>query len=275
MTPERPPLTDRTALARNRERALRMGDDGFFLHRLAQDEIKERLALVKKSFTKPALVTGFAEIWDGTVPAAHVFADQEALGLRPRAHDLVVHAMALHWADDPLGQIIQSARALRPDGLFLACLFGGQTLQELRIALAEAEAEISGGLSPRILPMAEIRDLGGLLQRAGLALPVADLVSRKAAYPDMFALMHDLRAMGEGNALAARSRAGPRRAVLDRAAEIYQQNYPAAAGIVASFDIIFLSGWAPHSDQPRPLRPGSATHSLDQALERAKSTPRD
>ncbi len=275
MTETRPRLTDRAALARNRARAAAGDGDAMFLHALARDEIKERLELVNRTFTKPAIVTGFPAFWVDLVPDAVVVPDDDVLTLTPGAHDLVIHAMGLHWADDPLGQIIQSARALQPDGLFLACLFGGQTLYELRGSLAEAEAAVTGGLSPRVVPMAEIRDLGGLLQRAGLALPVADAVGQAVTYGDAFRLMRDLRAMGEGNAMAARLRRPTRRAVLMQAADLYARNFSTDTGIAASFDLIFLSGWSPHPDQPKPLRPGSASHSLAEALDRAKSSRGD
>jgi SAM-dependent methyltransferase len=187
--------------------------------------------------------------------------------LDPGAHDLVIHALALHWADDPVGQLVQCRRALNPDGLFLGMGLGGQTLAELRAALAEAETQLSGGLSPRVLPMGEIRDLGALLQRAGFALPVADSVPLNASYADAFALMHDLRAMGETNALAARHRAIPSRALFPTMAACYNTSFPAPDGrIRATFEIIALTGWAPAETQPRALRPGSAGMRLADAL---------
>jgi ferrochelatase len=161
-----PTLTDRDALARNRRRAGATAAD--FLHRAAQDEIQERLNEVNRTFTAPAIVAGH-DLWSGFLPGAARVADRDLLDLTPAAHDLVIHGLCLHWANDPVGQLIQSLRALRPDGLFIAAMFGGQTLHELRGALAEAESRLTGGLSPRVLPMAEIRDLGGLLQRAGFA----------------------------------------------------------------------------------------------------------
>ena len=199
-----PKLTDRATLIRNRARAARA--PALFLQEEAALEVKDRLELVNRSFTKPAVVTGFPQLWKSVLPDAQIVADNEVLELEESAHDLVIHALALHWSSDPVGQLIQARRALRPDGLCLVSLFGGQTLHELRSALAEAEVRVTGGLSPRVLPMGEIRDLGGLLQRAGLALPVADSISLTASYSDAFALMRDLRAMGEGNALHARLR---------------------------------------------------------------------
>lgn len=270
-------LTDRTALERFRTRAARggFGPPADFLHAEAAAEIEERLAEVNRSFTRPAIVTGWPALWARlaagrlarSVPAPRIVADAPVLDLASGAHDLILHAMALHWADDPVGQLIQCRRALAPDGLLIAVLPGGQTLATLRACLAEAEVALTGGLSPRVLPMGEIRDLGGLLQRAGLALPVADSLPLTASYADARALMRDLRAMGEGNALAARHRRPPPRRLFEAAARAYAQAAPAPGGRVsARFELIFLTGWAPHPDQPQPLRPGSAQARLAEAL---------
>lgn len=263
-----PILTDRPALLRQRSRAT-----AFFLHEEVAAETQERLAEVNKTFTSPAVVTPFPQLWPdypATTP------DNDTLALEPGAHDLVVHALCLHWANDPVGQLVQCRRALRPDGLFLGFLFGGQTLHELRACLAQAESETTGGLSPRVLPMAEIRDLGGLLQRAGFSLPVADSFTKTVIYPDALALMRDLRAMGEANALAARLRRPTRRAVFTRAAELYAQHHALPDGrIKATFEVIGLTGWAPHESQQKPLRPGSAAQRLADALNTAELPLRD
>ncbi|QIE46125.1 methyltransferase domain-containing protein [Pseudohalocynthiibacter aestuariivivens] len=260
-----PPLTDRAALIRNRTRAARAPAD--FLHLAAVDEINDRLAMVNKSFTAPAIVSGFPTFWQAAFPDALSVTDDETLDLTPGAHDLVIHAMSLHWANDPVGQIIQCRRALRPDGLLLVALFGGETLHQLRAALAQAESDITGGLSPRVAPMGEIRDLGALLQRGGLALPVADTVPFTVSYANTSALMHDLRAMGETSALSARPRHFTRRTVLERAEHYYRQSFGTADGrIPATFDMVFLTGWAPDASQPKPLRPGSAAARLAEAL---------
>lgn len=266
MTP--PILTDRAALARNRARAT-----VFFLQEEARDEIQERLTEVNRTFTAPVVVSGFPALW----PDFPVVADEETLALRESAHDLVIHALALHWANDPVGQLVQCRRALQADGLFIGLMFGGQTLHELRACLAEAEAEVTGGLSPRVLPMGEIRELGALLQRAGFALPVADSFTKTVLYRDAFHLMADLQAMGEGNALMARLRRPTRRAVLARAAALYQDRFAGPDGrIPATFEIIALTGWAPHDSQQKPLRPGSATARLAEALHAAeRPLPRD
>lgn len=261
-----PPLTDRPALTRQRARALR-GQPALFLHDDAACEIQERLVEVNRSFTDIAVITPFPQVWAPRLPQARILADDEVLDLPPAGQDLVIHALCLHWANDPVGQLIQCRRALRPDGLFLGVLFGGRTLAELRAVLAEAEAAETGGLSPRVLPMAEIRDLGGLLQRAGFALPVADSVLRRVTYRDARHLMADLRAMGETSALAARPRRFTRRGVLARAQAGYAAAYPAGDGrIAASFEMIHLAGWAPHDSQQKPRRPGSALTRLAEAL---------
>ncbi|KAF0676350.1 SAM-dependent methyltransferase [Profundibacterium mesophilum] len=263
MTPDT--LTDRPALERMRRRHR---DSGLFLHREALAEVEERLSEVNRSFTSQAVVTGFPDFWRAARPQARIVPDTDRIELSPGAHDLVIHAFGLHWADDPVGQLIQSRRALRPDGLFMGVAFGGQTLNELRTALAAAEIELRGGLSPRIAPMAEIRDLGGLLQRAGLALPVADSLPLRVDYADLPGLMRDLRDMGERNVLAARDRRVPPRALFARAAEIYEAQTGARPGgrITATFELIFLTGWAPDESQQKPLRPGSAAARLADAL---------
>lgn len=266
--PAPPRLTDRAALVRQRARADRQGRE-HWLDALVLTEIEDRLAAVNRGFTSPAVVTGVLGFWAAAMPAARVVPDDAVLALEPGAHDLVIHALALHWADDPVGQIVQCARALQPDGLFIAALPGGRTLAPLREALAEAETALTGGLSPRIAPMGEIRDLGALLARGGLALPVADQVTQAVSYPGLMALARDLRAMGETNALDRRLRRFTRRGVLAAAAEILEQNAadPQEPGrILLGLDLIFLTGWAPADSQPRPLRPGSARMRLADAL---------
>ncbi|MEL6562857.1 MAG: methyltransferase domain-containing protein [Pseudomonadota bacterium] len=255
-------LTDPHALARNRARA---DTAALFLQDAARDELQDRVGMVNKPFRSTAVVTGFPHVWaQGDVT---LVPEAEVLDLAPQTHDLVMHSLGLHWANDPVGQLIQCRRALKPDGLLLVASLGGQSLHELRACLAEAEIAVTGGLSPRIAPMAELRDLGALLQRAGLALPVADSVSLTVQYRDMWHLMRDLRDMGEGNALAARLRHPTRRAVFQRAADIYATAYPSdTGGITATFELIVLTGWAPDDSQPQPLRPGSATARLADAL---------
>ncbi|WP_172327733.1 methyltransferase domain-containing protein [Mangrovicoccus sp. HB161399] len=267
MTDAPVPLTDRAALRRARSRIA--GPDALFLHALARDGIEERLAMVKRTLTDAAVVTGHPQAWEGLRPGARIVEDAELLDLQPGSCDLVVHAMALHWAEDPVGQLVQCRRALRPDGLLLAVFPGGQTLAELRAALAEAEAAATGGLSPRVLPMGEIRQLGALLQRAGLALPVADAERHDVQYRSALHLMQDLRAMGETNALAARTRRFTRREVLLEAV----RRYPGAedGAVHATFELITLTGWCPDVSQPQPLRPGSAAARLADVLNVSES----
>lgn len=263
MTP--PKLTDRDQLLRNRARAARA--PAWFLHDEALVEVQERLEEVNRSFTAPAIVTGAPAFWARAFPGATVVADDDVLALAEGAHDLVIHALSLHWANDPVGQIVQARRALRPDGLFLGVLLGGRTLRELRAALAEAEAALTGGLSPRVAPMGEIRELGALLQRAGLALPVADSTIRTVSYATPFHLMRDLRAMGETNALSARRKTPPPKALFAKGARLYAAAFGAPDGrIPATFELIFLTGWAPDPSQQKPLRPGSAARRLADAL---------
>lgn len=193
--------------------------------------------------------------------------DEEALPFGPASFDLVVSNLSLHWVNDLPGALAQIRMALRPNGLFLAALFGGETLKELRACLLEAEMTEAGGVSPRVSPFADLRDAGALLQRAGFALPVADLDRITVTYETPVKLLHDLRDMGESNAVRERARGLARRNVLFRAAALYQERYGMADGRVpASFEVIYLHGWAPHPSQRKPLRPGAATTRLAAAL---------
>lgn len=245
------------------------------MHDLAIELTSERLSEVNKSFTKPAIVGWRAKEWAETLElSAQCAEDSDVLGLQPASHDLIIHAMGLHWTNDPVGQLIQMRRALTPDGMMLAVLFGGQTLHELRTCLAEAEAQVTGGISPHIAPMGEIRDLGALVQRAGFAMPVADSVSQNVSYSSTRAVAKDLRAMGESNALAQRHKRGLSRGTLRKTDDIYAKNFADADGRrLATFELIFLTGWAPHPDQQKPLRPGSAQSRLAAALNTVEENP--
>ena len=276
-----------TALTRQRlARAWRGTPPMFLLERVAEDML-DRLSAVKREFASivdlatpgPLLANALrAGLGNGTTqhlaPVAAalgycrgVVADPQALPLASGSCDLIISALALHTINDLPGTLAQIRRALRPDGLFLACLPGGQTLHELRHSFAAAEAEITGGASPRVAPFADLRDLGGLLQRAGLALPVTDVDNVTVRYASMLALMQDLRAMGATNNLVQRSRKPLRREVLMRAGAIYAENFADPDGRVrATFELIWLSGWAPHESQQKPLKPGSARMRLAQAL---------
>lgn len=260
-----PRLTDRKALELHRARAMQRPE--FFLLNEAAADLEERLAEVKKPFTKTAIVGGLHQPFEAILPGCVSVMDDEALSLGRSEYDLVVHAMALHWADDPVGQLVQSRLALKPDGLFIAVFFGGQSLHELRTALAQAEAKVSGGLSPRVLPMGDLRDLGGLLQRAGFALPVADNRTLKVRYKNLADLARDLRGMGETNALSNRHRSPANRRLFAEAEQQYRTHFSDDEGyLIATFELVFLTGWAPDESQPKPLRPGSATKRLSEAL---------
>lgn len=266
-------LIDVDALSHHRARATA---EGMFLQESAADEIKDRLSMVKRAFTRPAVVTPFSGVWKKHLPAARIVPDSDTLDLEPGAHDLVIHAMSLHWANDPVGQIIQCRRSLAPDGLMIAVLFGGQTLNELRSCIGQAEVELTGGLSPRVAPMGEIRDLGALLQRAGLALPVADSLTLTVEYRDALHLMQDLRKMGETNALAERQRKPAPRRLFAATNSLYSKHFSTPTRrLAATFEMVFLTGWAPDASQPQPLRPGSAKQRLADALKVPENPLRD
>jgi SAM-dependent methyltransferase len=285
-----PRLFDRKLLLERRARAARQSDLADFLLQRAAEDMAERLQGVQRDFARILILGAYsglltraiaaaAPVADfvvtaeastalmGRCPAPTVQADEEALPFRDGAFDLIASALSLQLVNDLPGALIQIRRALRPDGLFLGAVLGGATLQELREAFLQAELELEGGISPRVAPMADIREFGGLLQRAGFALPVVDSDLLTVTYVSPLALMRDLRAMGAGNALSERRKTPLRRATLLRAAELYAERYPAAGGRVrASFEIIHLSGWSPHEGQQKPLRPGSAKSRLADAL---------
>ena len=282
-------------LRQRRDRAARDWDRQAFLKREIAERLVERLDDVRRTFAlgldlgghgdevataladrttvgrlvRSDLGLAFARRADG--PA--VVADEEALPFAPQSFDLVLSAMSLHWVNDLPGTLIQVGRLLKPDGLFLGAMLGGGTLWQLRQALAAAESEIEGGLSPRVSPFADLRDAAGLLQRAGFALPVADGETIEVDYESALALMRDLGAMGEGNLVVERRRGLARRATLLRAAEIYGERFARPSGrVTASFEVLFLHGWAPHASQPKPLKPGSAAHRLAEALGTAEQS---
>ena len=196
-----------------------------------------------------------------------VIADEERLPFAPASLDLAVSLLSLHWTNDLVGALVQIRRALKPDGLFIGALYGGATLTELRQSLLAAEAELSDGAAPRVSPFANAQDGAGLLQRSGFALPVSDVDRLTVRYDHPLKLMADLRAMGEANALTDRSRRPLTRRVLARACEIYLERFAEPDGRApATFEIITLTGWAPHASQQTPLKPGSATMRLADAL---------
>ena len=264
---DRPALFDLNARSRAMARADRIGFADF-LHEAVAAEIEDRLREVNRTFTMPAIHGAQGARWKAWLGLnAHLVPEAEVLNLNDGTHDLIISALALHAANDPVGQLVQMRRALKPDGLLLATLFGGATLSQLRSALTAAESAETGGLAPRIAPMAELRDLGWLLQRAGLALPVADAVPFTVSYDTPLKLMADLRAMGETNCMTRRHRGGLRRGVLLRALETYFAEHAGTDGRVpAQFDVVVLTAWAPDASQPKPLRPGSAITRLADAL---------
>jgi len=260
-----------------------LGEATFLLDRVAED-MADRLAAVLRRFDVAvdlgtpgeAVREALARLGSiGTIIAVDamprrrpaVVADEEALPFGDGTLDLVVSALALHHVNDLPGTLVQIRRALKPDGLFVAALFGGETLTELRQSFAAAESEIDGGISPRVSPFADLRDLGALLQRAGFALPVTDVDRVSVRYDSAFELMGDLRRMGATNALMARRRQPLRRATVTRMAELYAQRFADGDGRVrATFEIVWLLGWAPHPSQQQPLRPGTAKSRLADAL---------
>jgi SAM-dependent methyltransferase len=280
-------LFDHALIDTNRLRALRSGPADFLLDIVAE-EFAERLSVIDRRFEKAVELHGHtgavarAIAVTGKVDAIErVESDRrfsaagepvtvsalETVPLEPQSVNLIVSPLALHLTNDTPGVFVQIRRALKPDGLFLAAIPGSGTLQELREVLLAAESEISGGASPRVIPFPDVRDVGALLQRGGFALPVTDKETYTVRYDSLFPLMKDLRAMGMANPLSGRSRRPLARSVLLRAAELYAERFSDPDGrIRATFSIIYVSGWAPHESQQKPLKPGSATMRLADAL---------
>jgi SAM-dependent methyltransferase len=298
MVSSHPLIFDRDLLRGRRRRAAALGPSTFLLDRVAED-LSDRLAAVLRRFdcavdlgtptdavrrvlaasgkvgsVIAADATSFfslphsrERVGEGADASLAVAADEEALPFRDASLDLVVSTLALQFVNDLPGTLVQIRRALKPDGLLLAALAGADTLTELRQAFAAAEAEIENGVSPRVAPFADIRDLGALLQRAGFALPVADVERLIVRYASPIALMKDLRRMGATNPLTERSRRPLKRATLARMMEVYGERFSDRDGrIRATFEIVWLSGWAPHAGQQKPLAPGSARQRLADAL---------
>jgi SAM-dependent methyltransferase len=258
------------------DRARRGGPVTFLLDRIRGD-LEERLQAVTRSFSDVADIWTPGELLRKPLPdrfqsVTRVDIDpSEALPLPPESLDLAVSALAFQFVNDLPGVLAQIRRALKPNGLLLAAMIGGDTLTELRQCFAEAEAECEGGVSPRVAPFADLRDVGALLQRAGLALPVTDVDRVVVRYDSAFALMADLRRMGATNILIERRHTPTRRTTMLRMAEIYSERFSDPDGrIRATFDVIWLSGWAPHESQQKPLKPGSAKASLEEAVKKAK-----
>lgn len=294
MSQDHPEIFDRALVRQRRQRATR-GFSGFdFLAQHVSDDFAERLSAINRSFVDTASLGGLPQTADlrtdllkgeaasftetDAVPARlratstnHFVtqADEEYLPFTPQSLDLIVAPLTLHWVNDLPGSFIQIRRSLKPDGLFLGAMFGGDTLTELRQCLSQAEIELSGGLSPRVSPQIDIRDLGHLLQRAEFTLPVTDTEILTVRYDTMFDLMRDLRGMGETNCLVERLKSFSRRDVFLRAAEIYASDFADPDGrLRATFQIHTATGWAEHASQQKPLKPGSAEASLAEVLGR-------
>ncbi len=285
-----PEIFDRSLV---RKRALRAGplvpENGFLFTRTTEDMV-DRLTAVNRSFPRaavcstdgPHLENLFQNLHDKDAErlirldlrtpgrnegALGLIADEETLPFGAGSLDLILSILSLHSVNDLPGALAQMRLALKPDGLFMAALLGGETLHELRTAFLEAESELEGGISPRVSPFADVRDMGGLLQRAGFALPVTDVDRIEVAYASPIALLQDLRAMGWTTALKDRRKTFLRRKTFFRMMEIYTNRFTNKEGKVeATFDIIHLTGWAPHESQQKPLRPGSAKVRLADAL---------
>ncbi len=279
-------IFDERQIAANRKRALAIGDESAaFLLNIVADELAERLAAVEREFPQAVEMHGFTgvtaqkllqtgkvgsfqrvETATAAIDGCET-ASLEEIPLAPQSVNLVISPLAAHLTNDTPGFFIQALRALKPDGLFMAAIPGAGTLAELREVLLVAEEELYGGASARVIPFADLRDLGGLLQRAGFALPVVDAENYTVRYDSLFPLMRDLRHMGMSNPLAGRSRKPVSRRFFMRAAEIYAERFSDPDGrIRATFSVIYLSGWSPHESQQKPLKPGSARTSLAEAL---------
>ena len=290
-------IFDRAALRRHRLRAMPGFADHDFLFREVAARLVERLGEVRRHFPL-ALDLGCrggimaealgdsdgvetligCDLAAGLLPATgpRLVADEEMLPFADGGLDLIVSPLALHWVNDLPGTLVQARRALRPDGLFLAALLGGDTLVELRSALATAEVATEGGMAPRVSPMIDAADAGALLQRAGFALPMVDVDTITARYRSPLALMRELRGMGESNALAARRKGFARQATLAAAVADYERRFGGDdERVPATFQILYLTGWAPHAAQPRPLDPGSARARLADALGASEPPARD
>ncbi|GIK48135.1 MAG: methyltransferase domain-containing protein [Hyphomonadaceae bacterium] len=284
-SPPEPVFPFEPRLARQRKRRARAGfAEAAFLHARVAADLADRLEAIPRRFERalalgggglfsaelrerPELAGRIGAFIEADVASGDVQLDPERLPFAEGVFDLIVSPLALHWVNDLPGALIQLRRALKPDGLMLASLFGGQTLQELRLSLIEAELELTGGAGPRVAPFAELQDIAGLLQRAGFALPAADRDVVTVRYGEPTRLLADLRAMGETAALRERSPRALSRRILARAFEIYRDRYSDEAGRVrATFEIITATGWAPHESQQKPLRPGSAKMRLADAL---------
>ncbi len=269
----------------HKRRAARGFAKAAFLHRRAAEDLAERLEAIPRRFdralalgapdltaealaTRPDLSARIATLARADIiEGGDIVIDLESLDLGAARYDLIVSPLLLHWVNDLPGALANIRSALAPDGLFLGTMFGADTLQELRLALIEAESAESGGAAMRVAPFAQLYDLAGLLQRAGFALPAADRERVIVRYATPIALLADLRAMGETAPFVDRPQRALTSSVLNRAVETYRTHYSDRDGRVrATFDLLSMTGWAPHESQQKPLRPGSATARLADAL---------
>ena len=282
---------DRRQIRRNRDRAAPGFADHDFLKREISERVADRMGDIQRQFPhlldlgchngvlRNSLTPRHGVKWIVGLDPSDVFArqafqngpalvaEEDLLPFAPASFDAVISIVSLHWVNDLPGALLRARQCLKPDGLFLGAMLGGDTLHELRAVLTEAESDILGGASPRVSPFVQLEDAAGLMQRAGFALPVVDSDLLTVTYENAFLLMQELRGMGEGNAVIARRKHMTPKSVFLRAAEIYQQRHGTAdARITASFQVLYLTGWAPHSSQQKPLRPGSAAHRLADAL---------
>ena len=276
-------IFDENAIYHNRKRCLNNFGDHNFLFELAAENIADRLLDITHNFDH-AVLNGclrlpnrFYDLLSNNGDIKHLMkmdlfgadicGSEIALPFGQNSLDLFLSFLTMHTINDLPGALIQINYALKPDGLFLGTLFGGETLYELRLAMMQAEQDLKGGVHPRILPFADKQQMGALMQRAGFALPVIDSDIIEVTYPSLTKLYHDLRGMGEANTIKQRSRYNPGRAFFNRVEDIYKNNYTVDGQILARFEIIYLIGWAPHESQQKPMRPGSAQTSLAQALD--------
>ena len=257
-------IIDKEALAKRRAKS---DKEDNFLQKLAIQDIKDRLHIIKKRFEKILIISGHLYPWGNTFHNADVISDEELLRFSNKNYDLVIHGMSLHYSNDPVGQLIQCKSVMEKGGLFLGNFLGGQTLHELRDSIAASELELTGGISPRVLPMIDIRDAGAFLMRSGFALPVADSTVHKVSYKNPIDLLYDLRRMGETNVQTDRLKKFSHRKLFSLMSDKYVSDQNSnKKEIEATFELITLTGWAPSSDQPKPLKPGSASIRLADAL---------
>ena len=266
-------IIDKKALAKRRAKS---DKEDNFLQKLAIKDIKDRLRIIKRQFKKILIISGHLYHWRNNFHNADVISDDEVLKFSNKNYDLVIHGMSLHYSNDPVGQLIQCKSVMGKDGLFLSNFLGGQTLHELRDSITTSELELTGGISPRVLPMIDIRDAGAFLMRSGFALPVADSTVHKVSYKKPIDLLYDLRRMGETNVQTNRLKKFSHRKLFSLMSDKYFSDQKSnKEEIEATFELITLTGWAPSSDQPKPLRPGSASIRLADVLNVAEEKLKD